>query len=165
MLVREFINRHARIFAAIMIVAVAAAAYFTWLQYASHKVLGEKAFFTVDDGKTWFVDSSSHIPPFDHQGKVAVRAYLFYCDSDGKPFVGWLVRYTAPMKQRLERAIAARADAVARGETPAPMFDPTPGLEAKKPGTDEWVHGADAQRLMVATCPDGTQHGLHVYTP
>src|SRR5438270_819832 len=50
------------------------------------------SFFTVDDGKTWFAASTSNVPPFDYNGKQAVRAYVFQCN--GKKFVGFIERFT-----------------------------------------------------------------------
>jgi hypothetical protein len=42
-----------------------------------------RAFYTTDDGKTWFTDDAERLPPFDHGGKQAVRLYLFSCDRFG----------------------------------------------------------------------------------
>ena len=45
-----------------------------------------KAYFTIDDGKTWFSDDINKVPPFDKDGKQAVKAYVYECPG-GKPFV------------------------------------------------------------------------------
>ena len=45
------------------------------------------AFYTVDDGATWFEDDGEKLPPFQHEGKEAVRAHVFEC-SDGKRSIG-----------------------------------------------------------------------------
>jgi hypothetical protein len=115
------------------------------------------AFFTTDDGATTFVDSADRIPPFPHDGKEAVRAYVFECG--GKRFVNHLERFT-PERQKLAQAAA---DALKAGKSP-----PRPpasagqtvnwGIEFKKPGGKEWVAGgnlAKASRLLQAKCPDG----------
>ena len=44
----------------------------------------DMAFFTDDDGATWFADDAKKIPPFDHNGKQAVRARVYR--SGGKTF-------------------------------------------------------------------------------
>ena len=46
------------------------------------------SYFTVDDGKSFFIDSSANIPPFDYKGQQAVHAYVFECN--GKRFVGYM---------------------------------------------------------------------------
>jgi hypothetical protein len=52
----------------------------------------DRAFFSVDDGKTWFIDEATRLAPFEHDGKEAVRAYLVECG--GKRAVNHLERYT-----------------------------------------------------------------------
>jgi len=51
------------------------------------------AFYTVDDGKTFFVGDAKNLPPFDQGGKQAVTAHVFECG--GKRVVGYVSRYTA----------------------------------------------------------------------
>src|ERR1035437_8173586 len=53
-----------------------------------------KAFYTDDDGVTFFVDSADKIMPFDHNGKPAVGAAV-YAAADGKPFSAYLMRHSA----------------------------------------------------------------------
>ena len=48
------------------------------------------AFFTTDDGKTWFADDAAKFPPFDKDGKPAYSAILFTCDGGKTQFVGYL---------------------------------------------------------------------------
>src|SRR6478609_8126910 len=62
-----------------------------------------RQFFTVDDGKTWFADDATKLPPFDKDGKQAVRAYV-YRTAKGKEFVNHLERFTANAKQAIEQA-------------------------------------------------------------
>ena len=54
----------------------------------------EEAFFTTDDGKTYFAASIDNCPPFQHEGKTAVRAFVFECK--GVKSVHYLQRYTEP---------------------------------------------------------------------
>src|SRR5213083_2596184 len=61
----------------------------------------ERAFFTVDDGKTWFIDEATQLAPFQRDGKEAVRAYVIECN--GKRFVNHLERYTPEGKQAMLR--------------------------------------------------------------
>ena len=48
------------------------------------------AYFSADDGKTFFVGNSASVPPFDHDGKPAVRAYVYQCGEDRFPFLRFL---------------------------------------------------------------------------
>jgi len=50
------------------------------------------AFYTDDGGKTFFKDDISKVPPFDHNGKQALRCDVF--DAGGKQFVGLVYRFT-----------------------------------------------------------------------
>ena len=63
-----------------------------------------KSYYTVDDGKTFFVDASNKIPPFMKDGKQAVRAHVFTCDGGKTKFVGYLEMYTPQEKAMLEQA-------------------------------------------------------------
>ena len=42
-----------------------------------------RLYYTTDDGKNWFDEEASKIPPFDHKGAQAVRVYVFKCGPDG----------------------------------------------------------------------------------
>jgi hypothetical protein len=63
----------------------------------------DKAFYTTDDGKTYFVDSSSNIPPYQKDGKMAVRAQVFTCDDGKTKFVGYVEMYAPQDKAVLEQ--------------------------------------------------------------
>ena len=71
-----------------------------------------KAFFSDDDGQTYFTDAADKIPPFDHKGKQAVTAYVFRCNG-GKPFVGYLEMYDPQTKKVMEDALSGKAPPVA----------------------------------------------------
>jgi hypothetical protein len=100
-------------------------------------------YFTVDDGKTFFVASGSNIPPFDYQGQQAVSAYVFECA--GKRFVGYVERYTPE----------AHREMVENRATPATQMY---GRELKKPGENNWIKSGDLRAVAQLTdirCPDG----------
>lgn len=107
-----------------------------------------QAFYSDDDGKTYFADEVSKIPPFPHNGKQAVKAVVFKC-KDGKPFVAHLERYTEEGKKRLE-------ETKQRSSRVAGMMM----MEVKKPGQANWVRvGGDSKAwsdIMRVTCPDGS---------
>ena len=101
-------------------------------------------YFTLDDGKTFFVASGSNIPPFDYQGQQAVSAYVFQCS--GKKFVGYMERYT-PAAHKL---MIEHHDNV---ETQIS------GREVKKPGDLRWIRSNDVRavsKVVEVSCPDGS---------
>ena len=49
--------------------------------------VAKTAFYTDDGGKSFFKDDINKIPPFDHNGKQALRCDVF-TDPSGKQFVG-----------------------------------------------------------------------------
>jgi hypothetical protein len=130
-------------------------------------VVSDKAFFTVDDGKTFFVDKTTNVPPFQTKdGKVAVRAQVFSCDDGKTKFVGYLEMYSQQDKMMLE--------AVAKGQTQgkgAQMPMPMPYMSGqpmvKKPGAppNAWVGiGPQTsmfyQQVVSVKCPDGKSENL-----
>jgi hypothetical protein len=103
------------------------------------------SYFTVDDGKTFFVANSENIPPFDYKGQQAVHAYVFLCD--GKKFVGYLERYTP--ESRAAILAGKRSLQIERF-----------GRELKRPGSGQWAKSGDLlveRKLEDIPCPDG--HG------
>ena len=74
-----------------------------------------QAFYSDDDGQTWFADSVYRVAPFDHNGKTAVAAQIYTYDDGKKQFCGYLSQFTPDAKARLE---AALADAKKRGAAP-----------------------------------------------
>src|SRR4051794_7083151 len=94
--VREWMNEHrglaTGIGAAIVLIAVGAIVAQVLANRKAYPSASPDSYFTVDDGKTFFVASSDNIPPFDYKGKPAVHAYVFQVD--GKKFVGYMERYT-----------------------------------------------------------------------
>ena len=101
-------------------------------------------YFTVDDGKTFFAASCSNIPPFNYQGKTAVRANVFDCN--GVKFVGYMDRYTPQAQQ------------VMGPGKPTPGWVDTKGRELKKPSDANWISATDAkslQRVITVTTPPG----------
>jgi hypothetical protein len=100
---------------------------------SAHRGAGEKNFFSDDDGKTAFVDSSNQIPPFMHNGKVANGCTVFSHDGGKTKIVGWLFRYTDEGKNRLQMQKTSKG-------IPGPS--PLECIEIKKPGApeDAWVN-------------------------
>ena len=112
-----------------------------------------REFYSDDDGKTFFEDERTKVPPFDRNGKPAYRARVFTCDGGKTKFVGWLERYTPEAKKMIEERAKNAAGA------PLLMEDQT-GLQFKKPGTGDkgWVSAGEAATmgLREVNCPNGT---------
>ena len=60
-----------------------------------------EAYYSDDDGQTYFKDSVYKFPPFDHGGKTVVQAVL--AESNGHRFVGYLMRYTPQAREKLQQ--------------------------------------------------------------
>ena len=112
------------------------------------------AYFSDDDGATWFVDKISNIPPFDHNGKEAVKVWLYRCGT-GQPFVQRLEKYTPEQKKRVEALLKN------------PSRESTaPGVRGliKKPGEKIWreLNNRDSAsidlytKLTTPVCPGGS---------
>ena len=156
--IRGFIKQRpslAALLAGVMIVGAAVAIY------VQARDLGSsgpgKAFFTTDDGKTFFVDSATRLPPFDKDGKPAYRAHVFECG--GKRVVGFMSGYSPEALKIVEEAQKYKA----AGKPPPNMQQlatvGTMGLMVKRPGDPVWVPQADAVRataVRVFRCPDGS---------
>jgi hypothetical protein len=128
-----------------------------------------EAYYTVDDGATYFADDIQKIAPFDHDGKPAVRAYVFKC-GDGKPFVAYLERYTPEAKKKAEQIRDQMKNADPNTPPPGPQYEEImmTGVEVKKPGGKQWVRQMDYQRSQAVTsvtCPDGKTENLEPVLP
>ena len=111
-----------------------------------------QTFFSTDDGKTYFADDSSKLPPFMKDGKPAYKAVVFRC-GNGQPFVAHLERFTEEGKKRAEEARQKT------GRTYGGMGMMSM-LEVKKPGQPNWVRLSNEtskqwSEIMKVTCPDG----------
>jgi hypothetical protein len=154
--VRERLNDNPRVAvgvaAAILVVTCTVVA----LQFsgASTGEPSASAFFTTDDGQTWFVDDATKLAPFQRDGKEAVRAYVFECN--GTPFVNHLERFTPDGRKAAEAAIGAKGSEQA---TPVAGQLRLSGAEIKKPGAKQWTPLSDMSKagpILRPKCPNGT---------
>jgi hypothetical protein len=159
--VREKLNSNRVIgflVAAILLAAATVqAAYFLWSAAPKHQSATD-AFYTDDDGRTYFTDSIYKFPPWDHNGKKANIA-MVYSSSSGS-FVGYQVRYAAAARKEL-LDLYAKAEA---GQCPLSDVNRlmttqrvgVVGKEVKIRGADKWVPMASMPRPIPVKAPDGS---------
>src|ERR1700733_13119455 len=110
-------------------------------------------FFTTDDGKTWFPDDNTNIPPYTKDGKPAYQVMLFSCDGGKTSFVGYLQRYSVAGKKEIEKHTS-------KGMPPGAGMGPT-YLEFKAADNGDipknWAKFGtqQAQKLQTVACPGG----------
>jgi hypothetical protein len=155
--VRERLNQNPRLAAIVvgvllLIAGVAVAIQFSDGAHAAGTA-SDKAFFTIDDGATWFVDDAANLAPFQHDGKRAVRAYVFECKD--KRFVNHLERFTPEGHKAAEAAVKAN-----QSRQPAEVAAQVrlSGAQVKRPGAKQWTSLGDLARsgpILRPRCPDG----------
>ena len=93
------------------------------------------AFYSDDDGQSYFRDDVNKLFPFDHDGKQAYRAYVFQTGG-GKPFVGYLERIN-------DKGMAKLLTLQSQPQTPELVTQMDlirgAGLEARTPGSTRWL--------------------------
>jgi hypothetical protein len=164
--VREKLNQHrmATIGAtcAAIVLAIGLVAWQTRPASGGGAGAGGKLFFTIDDGKTWYLDDAKCIPPYTKDGKEAVRAYVYQA-GDGTQFVGFLERYSPAGKKVLDAALSKPP-----GEQLDDPFLATAGaVQWKKPGELTWVSVNDPRAEQVAKVmpPKGPGEAATIVAP
>jgi hypothetical protein len=87
-----YLHRHRTMATLLALLVIAwAVGFLTWYYWPGPKLSPPtRAWYTVDDGVTRFEDELERLPPFDHQGKQAVRTHVFSCDDGKTTFVAYL---------------------------------------------------------------------------
>jgi len=160
MALREGINKRNG-----MVAGVAAAAIVISLVFIAHHLLRgaspavpyfpQQGFYTTDDGATLFADGIARIPPFDHNGSPAVRAYVFSSDGGKHQWVQYLEKYSDASVRTWE----APSTGLPKASAPS-----TTGLLVKKPGEREWIREDDAAagQTLNPQAPEGMGTGVPV---
>jgi hypothetical protein len=146
---------------------VVAGAYLAYTQWPQRLPKGDEAFYTVDDGQTWFTGSIYQAPPFDYDGKTAVRAMVYSYDHGHRTFCPFVERYDSTMKRQLDDAVA-EAKRAGKPLSSVSLFN-APGTEAheeiKLSGSGhQWVSRGkvnDAAKVLGSIkSPDGSDVDL-----
>lgn len=155
---RQVINRRPGIIITLVVLFVAIAGWAVWSQATEQTGRPPKAaYFTIDDGKTWFVDDLNKLPPFEKDGKEAVLAHVFTCN--GKEVCGYIERYVARAKTLIEEG---RKKPVVPGSMPQVNGELVAmgqgAREVKKPGDSVWVNmNAGGMTIVRFACPGGAE--------
>lgn len=152
---RESLNQKPALIASVVGVLVVAVLFLLGKQIVGGgdpRLGSGKAFYSVDDGQTYFSYDSSNIAPFDYSGKTAVQAFVYSADGGKTRFVGYLQRFTPAGKQKM---IEKRKQIEQSKGLPTLDRDLLENTEVKKPGDKSWVKLSDmAQSSRVTAVVD-----------
>lgn len=177
--IRESLNQNPAITTGVTIGIIVAALFWpfprwgiVWQLFGSDDMPGEvtEMYYTTDDGANYFADDVHKLSPFTHDGKEAVRCYVYTCDNGKTKFVAYLERLTQDAKKKMEAAQEAlkKADP---NQPPPPGTDTEiiqqEGTEVKKPGDAKWVkrNTPEGDKIIQPTCPDGKNENLNIVLP
>ena len=167
---KETLNKKPMLVTAVTLVVIAFAVYMSVSSLRLNSGPSYKppqaAYFTSDDGKTFFVDDAAKVAPFKAaDGKDAAEAFVFSCDGDKDPFVAYMMRYTPEAKKAMEAAYS-RSTMVEGQRKYASMQDRDQVLfaselfaEVKQPADSTWVSVRDATKyakVREPNCPKGS---------
>lgn len=170
MSLREKMNQNPGIVTGAAVAAIVVCLVFIAYQFIGPSVElppppSDKAYFTIDEGKTFYEDADDKVPPYTKDGKQAYKAAVFRC-GEGTPKAYWIERYPtsvhAELKkihdaykaaksepQKLMNARMDRDDAVQRIAVKS--------LEARLVNSTTWVRRYDPKvsQQFYPKCPDG----------
>jgi len=153
--IREKLVKYQPLVIGVMSVIIIVAIVSIVMQASNSNSSKAQVYYTIDDGQNVFADSNMKIPPFDKDGKQAVRAHVFMCG--GKKVVGYLSRYTDEALKVLDEVKLAKREKRVPKNIGALMSLSSTGIEVKKPGAgNPWVKGTDMARqstIRVFKCP------------
>ena len=163
MSIREAMGRHkqATTISAAVVLACALGVLYWTASGGSLAREGHLAWYSDDDGKTWFAEEADKLTPFDHNGKQAVMCFVYSCDGGKTKFSLYLARCNPAGKLKIEdMAKQRKVDPRMVVSGPRPM-------DVKKPGESSWTTMNDpkAQEIMEPKCPDGSKTDIIMVDP
>ena len=147
MAIRNWIENHQTVTVVVVLAAIVGS-LFVALHYSNPRPrwkVPTDGYFTTDDGATCFVESLDTIPPFDHDGKEAVRDFVYSCDGGKHRWVAYLGKYSAEDKAAIESGKIKSDNAT---------------MLVRAPGSTEWIPESSPKfaKIFVQAPPDaGTQ--------
>ncbi len=165
MSVREALEKHQRVtsVAVCLVIVGAVVAIYAQVGPAPHPHVNI-AYYTDDDGQTWFEDQVFKMTPFDHNGHEAVGAMVY--SLNGKKYVGYMVRFSKKGQDIFSR-IAPKADVgPASVSTLAPLFSDPSLHEVKLPGPGHpWVNMRSNAANSIVSPPGGSAGDVQIVNP
>jgi hypothetical protein len=164
--IRESLNERPKAVAIAVGIAVVAVLAFILIDFGADGMGGQslgdvpKAWYTDDDGKSWFADAADRTSPFDHNGKPAYRCYVWTVDGGKTKFVSHLER-TKPSALKARQASGGKPG-------PADLMMPFMDLEVKRPLTGDrgWTdYGLPAGEAIRTPHPPAGQQGVPEEVP
>lgn len=155
--IREKLNKSPTVGAVGTVIVVAIVVLIVWRSMRRSEPASHEAFYTNDDGASYYRDQVKPLP-FQKDGKDVARAMVFTCDRGVTTFVGYLMRP------------GNHDEPPTTGDTPRLPFTPAgSAMEVKAPGATTWVSvpagvlkpGGDPareayDRIMNVKCPEGS---------
>jgi hypothetical protein len=169
----EAINRHPRRVSVALgaVILISGTVIASQMRGGAGAVLAKHAYFTDDDGKSFFVDDASNIPPFDHNGKEAVAAHVFATGHDS-PFVGYMERAVTPAaRDGIEKAREELLQDAAKQAVPMPSSELIQRIrqntEVKRPGDTKWIAATSkaVRAIYAVSSPAGSSDVPHEVLP
>jgi hypothetical protein len=163
--IREEIQRRSGLVSALAGVAIVLAVVIWFLTRDASPVNQSradsvKAWYTIDDGATFFPESQNKAPPFEYKGKTAYRCQVWSCDGGVTKIVTRLERYRPEEKKALDEAYERIRRGEAKDDRAVAGLENTFECKAAKTGeAGQWhdSRSAVAGEMMVPKCPDPTR--------
>jgi hypothetical protein len=155
--IREKLNKNQSITTIVTIVIIVVAiGIIVWQMMPERMpVIVSKSYYSNDDGKTFFEDTSDKIVPYEKDGKEVVKAHVFVCPG-GQPFVGYLEKLDPKVKAKLDEFYN---DSKNKGKFMLGQTEVEDGGRlVKRPGDKNWIldTNANASRVITIRCKDGS---------
>ena len=152
MSIRDQINKNPLPWLIGLAVVVGAVLLFVFLPGDQSGTSGYRpaAFFSDDDGQSYFIDRPDEVPPYEREGKEVVSAVIARDKTTNEEFVLYLAKYDPAVRSEA----TAFQDAGAAG--------PAPPMLIKRPGDEEWVVNQDPSRaaeIQAITTPPASPAG------
>lgn len=156
--VREVVNKNKPVMVAVVLIAIGAALWVSYSQATGGTRNPSEAYYTIDEGKTWFAGPLTEAPPFQKDGKEAVRVVLYECN--GEQFVGYIEKLDARSKEVLDKLIKVRESGQPAGNLLTQAQNAmSNGWVRKLPGESEWGHRGSMFEPEIK-CPDSDKRAV-----
>lgn len=131
-----------------------ASAMLAWSFWPERRADLLQAWYTVDEGKTWFADSATRVAPFDKDGKQALIAFVYTYAGGSKSFCAYLAKYTPEGKKAMEASMATATSSGKRADAAVLLGDREfmkHAIVVKRPGDSDWIPYGDPRATAIFT--------------